>query len=394
MLSDTELEAIASDLESDRGERKSSINDSDKIHQAICAFANDLPDSGQPGIIFVGMKDDGACANLAIDDELLKQLGGMRGDGTIQPLSIMSVRKVNLHGCEVAVVEVQPSYNPPVRYHGRTWIRVGPRRAMATAEEERRLTEKRQAGNLPFDQQAVPGATLDDLDLDMFRDEYLPAAIAPDVLDANNRSLIQQLTSLRFLTKTGIPNHAAILVLGNDPLQWLPGAYVQFVRFDGTELTDPIRRQAQLSGPLSQVITQLDDLLTANISLAIDITAAAIQIQHPDYPIVALQQLTRNALMHRTYEGTNAPVRIYWFSDRIEIQNPGGPYGHVNESNFGQPGVTDYRNPTLAEAMKALGYVQRFGIGIPTARRQAANNGNPPVEFRVESTSVLAILKR
>jgi len=176
MLSDTELEAIASDLESDRGERKSSINDSDKIHQAICAFANDLPDSGQPGIIFVGMKDDGACANLAIDDELLKQLGGMRGDGTIQPLSIMSVRKVNLHGCEVAVVEVQPSYNPPVRYHGRTWIRVGPRRAMATAEEERRLTEKRQAGNLPFDQQAVPGATLDDLDLDMFRDEYLPAA--------------------------------------------------------------------------------------------------------------------------------------------------------------------------------------------------------------------------
>jgi len=218
--------------------------------------------------------------------------------------------------------------------------------------------------------------------------------VAPDVLDANNRSLMQQLASLRFLTKTGIPNHAAILVLGHDSLQWLPGAYAQFVRFDGTELTDPIRRQAQLSGPLSQIITQLDDLLTANISLAIDITAAALQVQHPDYPIVALQQLTRNALMHRTYEGTNAPVRVYWFSDRIEIQNPGGPYGHVNASNFGQPGVTDYRNPTLAEAMKALGYVQRFGIGIPTAQLQAANNGNPPVEFRVEPASVLAILKR
>lgn len=50
--------------------------------------------------------------------------------------------------------------------------------------------------------------------------------------------------------------------------------------------------------------------------------------------------------MHRSYEGTNAPVRIYWFSDRIEISNPGGPFGQVTHENFDRPGLTDYRTPT------------------------------------------------
>src|SRR5687767_9656201 len=47
------------------------------------------------------------------------------------------------------------------------------------------------------------------------------------------------------------------------------------------------------------------------------------------YPPAALQQFARNAIMHRAYEGNNAPVRIYWFDDRIEFINPGGPYGAI-----------------------------------------------------------------
>jgi ATP-dependent DNA helicase RecG len=30
------------------------------------------------------------------------------------------------------------------------------------------------------------------------------------------------------------------------------------------------------------------------------------------------------AVMHRAYEATHAPVRVYWYDDRIEISNPGG----------------------------------------------------------------------
>ena len=65
----------------------------------------------------------------------------------------------------------------------------------------------------------------------------------------------------------------------------------------------------------------------------------------------------------------------------------------MNPENFGRPGITDYRNPHLAEAMRNLGYVQKFGVGIALARRELEKNGNPPPEFAVDVSHVLAVLK-
>ena len=394
MLSDEELLELLVDLESDRVERKSSLSEREKIRETICAFTNDLPDHQKPGVLFIGVRDDGSCVGLPITDELLRTIAHWRDDGTILPLPAMTVQKRTFRGCEMAVVVVQPSEFPPVRYKSKICVRVGPRRGYATAEEERRLTERRRAAILPFDQQAVRGATLDDLDLDFFRRHYLPSTVSPEILVANDRSLEQQLASLRFLTRDGTPNVGAVLVLGKDPRQWLAGAYVQFLRIDGGELTDPIRHQRELAGPMADTMRQLDELLEANISVSVDIRSSPIEQRRPDYPIVALQQLCRNAVLHRSYEATNSPVRIYWFQDRVEIFSPGGPYGQVNRSNFGQPGVTDYRNPLLAEAMKVLGYVQRFGVGIPLAQSELRKNGNPAATFQVESQAVLVTVRR
>lgn len=123
-------------------------------------------------------------------------------------------------------------------------------------------------------------------------------------------------------------------------------------------------------------------------------TEGPLEVRRAEYPLTALQQLARNAILHRTYEGTNAPVRLYWFGDRIEIHSPGGPFGQVSRENFGREGLTDYRNPHLAEAMKVLGYVQRFGMGIPLARQELRRNGNPPPEFVPEGGHVLVLVRR
>ena len=107
------------------------------------------------------------------------------------------------------------------------------------------------------------------------------------------------------------------------------------------------------------------------------------RLEQAAYPVVALRQLFRNAVLHRTYEASHAPVRVTWYDDRIEIQSPGGPFGQVTVETFGQPGVTDYRNPTLAEALKALGFVERFGIGLEIVRKTLLSNGNPPAYFGI-----------
>jgi ATP-dependent DNA helicase RecG len=377
-------------------ERKASISDRDKICQTICAFANDLPNHRQPGVLFIGVNDDGSYAHLAITDSLLLTLADLRSNGNILPFPTMIVQKRGLSGMELAVIIVEPSDAPPVRYRGRVWVRVGPRRAVATTEEERRLAEKRRARDLPFDLSPVLSATLEDLDLDLFCRTYLPATLPAEILEQNQRSIEQQLTSVRFATiePQPTPTVLGILAVSNDPRQFLPGAYIQFLRIDGMDLADPIKDQDEVDGPLPDLFRRLDEKLLAHISVTSDPTAQPIELRRPDYPVIGLQQLTRNAVMHRTYEGTNAPVRMTWFADRIEIQNPGGPFGQVNRQNFAQPGITDYRNPHLAEAMKNLGYVQRFGVGIPLARRELEKNGNPPPEFVVEDAHVLVIVRR
>lgn len=393
-MNDSDLENLLTDAESDRVERKSALSEPDRIREAICAFANDLPGHGQPGVLFVGARDDGSCAGLRITDELLIRLAQMRDDGLIQPLPSLVVEKRVLRGCELAVVMVHPALAPPVRFRGLTWIRVGPRRGIATPDEERRLAERRRSRDLPFDLQPVSSAAIEDLDLDYFAGEYLPQAVAPDSLVHNDRSMEDRMRGLRFLTPDGVPTVLGILVLGRDPRRFLPGAYVQFLRLDATELTDAVRDQKEIGGPVAQVLWRLDDVLEAHNSVAASLTAARLEVTRPEYPLPALQQLTTNAVLHRSYEGTNAPVRVYWFADRIEIHSPGGPFGQVNPENFGRPGVTDYRNPHLAEALKILGFVQKFGAGIPIARQSLEKNANPPVEFVVEPNHVLAVVRR
>jgi ATP-dependent DNA helicase RecG len=297
LLTDEELLKMLKDIESDRTERKASMADPARIRQAICAFANDLPRHDKPGVIFVGATDAGSCAHLPITDELLLRLSQMRDDGTILPFPSMTVQKRELDGGYMAVVTVEPSSDTPVQFDGRIWIRVGPRRARATGDEERMLFEKRRFKNATFDLQQAPGATIDDIDIGLFNREYLPASVAREVLDQNDRELVHRLISLRMCSpgEPVRPTIVGILALGLDPRQFLPGAYVQFIGIDGTELTDPIKDQKELAGPLSQQLRELDMLLEANNAVATEIAHSSTEIKRPQYPMATLQQLTRNA---------------------------------------------------------------------------------------------------
>src|SRR5665213_1080223 len=395
---DAELEAMLADLESDLSERKETLGGDapTKIRETICAYANDLPDHQRAGVVFVGTRNDGTPSGLAITDQLLQTLGAMKADGNIVPPPSLIVEKRVLRGAEMAVITVVPADAPPVSYQGRIWIRVGPRRAIATAQDERILSEKRRFRDKMFDAHPLSSAKLADLSRTRFEEDYLPAAVARDVLAANDRTYEQRLTATKMVLspEEPIPTVAGMLVLGTRPRDFLPGAYVQFLRIDGTSLHDPIRDEADIDGPIGDVIRRVEEKLEAHNQTAVDVVGSPIEVRTPTYPLPALQQLLRNAILHRNYEGTNAPVRVTWFNDRIEIANPGGPYGTVTTARFGTPGLVDYRNPTLAEAMKVMGFVNRFGVGIATAREALEKNGNPALEFSVEPEWILATIRR
>lgn len=389
-----EIEALFRNMESDRVERKRSTVDQEKICEAICAFANDLPNYQKPGVIFVGQRDDGTCANIQIGDHTLREIGGWKSDGRIQPIPSMVVQKMNIDNCEVAVVVVEPSNYPPVRFDGRTWIRVGPRRATASFDEETRLAERRRHRALPFDMRPTDETSLDDLDLSLFENQYLRFAVAPETLQGNHRAPIDQLKALRLASAEGRPSVAAILFFAKDPQAFLPGAYIQALRVSGTELHgDNIKSERPLLGTLPDQIAQTEELFRVWNERR-PIVGGPKREELVDYPEAALRQLLRNALLHRSYEGTNAPVRVTWYDDRVEISSPGGLFGRVTPENFGSPDAVDYRNPTIAEAFKTMGFVDKFGVGVGIARRTCRENGNPEPEFSFFPTYVHVTIRK
>jgi len=395
-VTDQELEDLLNDLESDRVERTDSLDNGNKFRQAICAFANDLPDHRNVGVLFIGVDDKGQPTGAAITDPLLQNLASMRGDGNILPFPSLDVQKRKLKGGDVAVILVHPSDAPPVRFKGTVWIRSGPRRGIANPDDERRLNEKRRFRDLPPDIHPISSADINALDELLFRRTYLPSAISIEVIEQNERSLEHQFIASKFAHPGPPirPTVLGVLAVGKTPTDWIPGAYVQFLRVEGMALGDPIKDSREVRGPLPDMMEELEDLIKANIQISVDFTSGPVETRKPDFPIVALQQIIRNAILHRSYENTNAPVRLYWFQDRVEVQNPGGPYGQVTKENFGKPGANDYRNPNLAAVMKELGYVQRFGAGIALSRTEMKKNGNPPIEFQVEDSCVAAILRK
>lgn len=386
MLNEEQLLSLISEIESDVAERTESINNTDKFGQAICAFANDLPNYRKPGYLLIGVKDNGTLAGITVTDELLKNLASIRSDGNILPQPMMTVAKIPLIGGDVAVVEVQPSDLPPVRYKGRVHIRVGPRKAIANEQEERVLTERRIAQAKSFDAQPCSEAKIEDLALGQF-DTYRREAVDAETIAANHRPIQQQLASLRLYDPDrNCATNAGVLLVGKNPRFYLSGAYVQYLELPGTSLTDIPNDQAEISGDLYTVLQELIGRLKRLIKTSMTQINSLEEKLTYNYPERAIRELLMNAVMHRNYN-SNSPIRFYVFTDHIEIQSPGGLYGEATRENF--PTRNSYRNPVVAEALKSLGFVNRFGYGVQRAQALLVENGNPPAEFEFDEHSVL-----
>ncbi len=391
MLSKEAVTALLCELESDRVERTESAANTNKLARAVCAFANDLAGHRKPGVLIVGARDDGRLAGLTVTDQLLQNLAALRSDGNILPLPSIRVQRVEMDDGEVAVVEVDPSDLPPVRYKGRVCVRVGPRRADANEQEERILSERRTARAATFDVHPVIGATTSDLSMRRF-DDYHAAVVDAEVRAASHRTTEERLASLRFYDlQRSAPTVAGLLMFGLNPRFHLPGASVMFLRFPGRTLTERPVDELNVVGDLPSIVETVLQKVRAHNRSAPAPGEGFRERTIADYPEVALRELFLNAIIHRDYQ-SNAPIRFYWFEDRIELQSPGGLYGIVTPATLDRR--NDYRNPVIAEAMKSLAYVNKFGYGIQRAQASLADNGSPPAEFDIDERAFAVVVRR
>lgn len=389
-MTEEEIRELIRSDESYRIELTVSTTDKDKFQEAICAFSNDMPGYRKKGYLLIRVKNNGELSGLKVDDELLKSISALRSTGNILPLPVMHCEKVEMKGGDVLVVEVTPSFNTPVRYRGRTFIRIGPRRDVASLEEERILTERCTDSLATFDVSPCREATIQDIDTDYISSQYLPAAINPEELLLDKRPLKEQMASLRLYNmRYDCPTMAAVILFGKNPRYFLPGAYVQFVRFQGKDKSTKVINEREFKGGLYELLPRLESF-----------TGDAVVNQRPvpvslfrektvtNYPQAALRELLMNACMHRDYQ-SNTPIRFYQFEDRIELMNPGGLYGEARPENF--PFVNAYRNPVVAEAMKNMKYVNMFNRGVGSVQESLKQNGSEKAHFLVDKLTVFEV---
>ena len=180
-LGDNDLARLIDGGEGARVEFKESFGGSapQRIREAVCAFAQRSPWLRRnPALSWSALGDGGVHAGpyrLGRTASCLVGHTHRREHRTPRPFSWSKKR---LHkNCEVAIIMVQPSDSPPVRYKGAIHVRSGPRRGVANAQDERVLNERRRYGNRPFDIAPLPGSDTTQLNRRQFEDEYLPKAV-------------------------------------------------------------------------------------------------------------------------------------------------------------------------------------------------------------------------
>lgn len=373
--------------ETERIEWKESLKQTQELFHAVCALANDLGDSRQPGYLLLGVSKDGTVPGLNVAgnalDEEQRALADRFRSTKLLPTPSFHIDIVEYLGRTVLVVAVEPYSVPPVvSVDGVVWVRSDSTTVKAREADLQRLRERRPAIYQPFDLRVVRNASLSDLEtLEL---ERLHAATKENDDDQDAFSDLEHwLTSRQlgmYVEGTWRPNAGAILLYGKAPQCFLPGAVVDFVRYAGRDVdaTPALRKIAT-----GTVTNQLDTLWTIlqSTNPQHPIEQGPVQLSFAnEYPPEVLKELVRNMVQHRLYEATNAPGRIEWYDDRIELSNPGGPFGQASQGSFGEH--ADYRNPILTEGLVALGYVQQLGRGVRRCRLLLQQAGFPELEVQ------------
>lgn len=242
-------------------EFKREAKDRNAIRKAICALSNDLPQLGG-GDLLIGVDKHGQpVSGVDTSDEALLTFTNIRDEGRILDRPSMVVTREPYRGEQVIRIRVNASHTPPVRFDNVVYVRPGPSTRTASSTDERVLSERRRAYDTPFDVRPIVGGTLDELDLELFRSEYLRQAVDASVIEENHRSTAQQLASLRLADPDGSPTVLGLLLVGLDPTNRIPGAYLQFVRYEGTDVGGAIQDEHELRINVIDVAERLESVL-------------------------------------------------------------------------------------------------------------------------------------
>jgi predicted HTH transcriptional regulator len=293
---------------------------------------------------------------------------------SIRPRLVPNVEMVSIEDKTLLVVEVFLSGSRPhwLKSEGPNdgvYVRLGSTNRQADRDLIAEL--RRSVESVAFDELPMPALSIDDLDL---------AAIKG--LFGDQRHLGEnELLTLRLLkTEQGqlVPTKGAILLFGKERDKHFPDAWVQCGRFIGRDKAD-IFDHIELHDHLPQAVDSIMLFLRKHAMRSADFS----EIRRKDVwsiPLGILREVVINALVHTDYSQRGAPIRIAFFDDRIEVENPGILLPGMTIDDM-RRGISKIRNHVIARVFRELNLIEQWGSGIPRIIREAQELGLPELQI-------------
>lgn len=199
----------------------------------------------------------------------------------------------------------------------------------------------------------------------------------------------EEICRLQGFIDEGKPTIAGLLLFSSYPQAFFPQLCVTAVSVPGTQISstgsvgERFIDNKRIDGTLVQILNESLQFVRKNMKTATIIDPnTGKRVDRTEYPVIALRELILNALIHRDYSihTDSTPITIRMFSDRFEIENPGGLYGRMTLDRLGKVSA-DTRNPSIANAMEILGETENRYSGIPTIINVMEEHGLPAPKF-------------
>lgn len=295
----------------------------DVLADELAAFAN-----GRGGVCVLGVNDRREV--VGIPDDRLSQVTVLVRDictDLVDPPLVPVIDLLRLPsntGEEVAVVKVEIERSPSVhRSPGGHLHRVGDsKRRMSQEYLERQLRERSRTRFMGFDEQIVPGATVEALRPELW-DRFRTARTG-----GGRYEVLSKLHMAR-RDRTGAPKPtvAGILMASADPRRWLPNAFIQAVAYRGRQVRPRGRESAyqvdaqDISGPLDAQVEDACRFVVKN--MRVEGFKSLGRVDRAQFDITAVFEAVVNAVAHRDYSMHGSKIRLQMFSDRLELYSPG-----------------------------------------------------------------------
>ena len=362
------IEKLISQEEGKTLEFKRDLSSPKSLLKSIVSFANTAG-----GRLIIGVDDDKKITGVSAPLDEEERICNLIAD-SISPHLVPNIELVSIEGKTLLVIEVflsgaRPhSLNAEGAEHG-VYVRLGSTNRQADRELIAEL--KRSTDGVNFDAMPMPELSIDDIDLEKAKELFT------DLRTLNEYSLATLKLVTQYQGRT-VPTKGAILLFGKERDLLFPDAWVQCGRFMGTNKSNIFDHQ-EICSPLPLAVDSIMLFLKKHAMRGADFS----EVRRKDVwsiPLVMLREAIINALIHTDYSQRGAPIRVSFFDDRIEIENPGILLPGLTIEDMKQ-GISRIRNHVIARVFLELKLIEQWGSGVCRIFDEAKLLGLPEPEI-------------